>query len=251
MANKLLFNAASVVLLLAAWHAVTALGWISPLFLPAPLEVMQTLWNQLVVTKEVWTDVAATLWRTLAGYLLGAAVGVAGGILLGYSARAHDSLEFLMYFLGSLPAVALFPLFLLVFGIGDEAKIAVTIWASAFLVLLNTMYGVRNASRLRQMVGRTMNIGRLRLLWKIILPDALPYVFAGLRIALSFCLVVIIITEMQLGTTIGLGNRIINEQLVYHTPEMYAAIILTGMLGYLLNRAFAGIEKRAVHWSGK
>ncbi|HIH20405.1 TPA: ABC transporter permease, partial [Candidatus Micrarchaeota archaeon] len=76
-------------------------------------------------------------------------------------------------------------------------------------------------------------------------------IFAGLRIALSLGLIVAIVTEMFIGTTVGLGRRIIDAQLVYRVPEMYAAIILTGILGYVLNRLFLWYERRTIHWSGR
>jgi NitT/TauT family transport system permease protein len=251
MKNRFVLSVCSVAVLVLAWHAATALGWINALFLPTPLEVGQTLWQQLFVTGEIVPDVWATLWRTLAGYLAGAAMGVFLGILMGYSARAYVSLEFLVDFFRSIPSTTLFPLFLLFFGIGDEAKVAVAIWACTFVVLVNTMYGVHHASKLRVMVAKTMKASRFDMLRKVVLPDALPHVFAGLRIALSLALIVIVMTEMFIGTTVGLGHRIIDAQLVYRVPEVYAAIILAGVTGYLLNRVFLRVERRSVHWSGR
>jgi NitT/TauT family transport system permease protein len=87
--------------------------------------------------------------------------------------------------------------------------------------------------------------------WKIVLPESAPGIFAGLRVALSMSFVLIIVTEMFIGTTVGLGYRIINSQLVYRVPEMYAAIVLAGLTGYFANLSLLSVERRLLHWVGK
>ena len=249
--KKTLHSIAVVVVLLAFWHAASALHWVNPLFLPTPVEVAETLWTQVFVTGEILPDVFATLWRFLSGYAIAVVLGITLGVLMGYSRRIYSMFEFLVDFFRSIPATALFPLFLLFFGIGDEAKIAVVVWSATLIILVNTMYGVRHGSKLRLLVAQTMKTGRWMLFRKVIIPDALPHIFAGLRIALSLGLIVVIVTEMFIGTTVGLGRRIIDAQLVYRVPEMYAAIILTGILGYVLNRLFLWYERKTIHWSGR
>lgn len=239
------------VAIILLWLAATSLKWVSPLFLPSPVEVVQVGYSQLFVTGELWADILATLARMLAGFVIAAVAGIAIGLAVGYFARLHEALSFVIDFFRSIPATALFPLFLLFFGIGDEAKIAVAVWACSFVVIINTAYGVHHASTLRLRVARTLGARDLFLFKNVVLPESLPHVFAGLRIALSYSLVVVIVTEMFIGTNIGLGRRIIDAQLVYRVPEMYVAIICAGVLGYAANRLFTAIEHRAVHWAGK
>jgi NitT/TauT family transport system permease protein len=86
---------------------------------------------------------------------------------------------------------------------------------------------------------------------KVILPETLPQVFVGLRTAVSIALILVVVTEMFIGTTLGLGYRIYNDQLMYKTSEMYALILLVGIIGYVLNQCFALAEKKLVHWGGK
>ncbi len=245
------WTAVSIAALLTAWFALTVTKIVSPLFLPAPLEVAQVLWDSLLVTGAFWPDVLLTLYRTLVSFALGALVGVALGLLLGMSAKVYAALEFLVDFFRSIPPGALFPLFLLAFGIGDEAKIAVATWACVLIVLVNTAHGVRHATKVRVMAARAFRPSDWKLFKDVYLYEAAPHIASGLRISLSLALIVVVVTEMFIGTTVGLGHRIIDAQLVYKTPDMYAAILLTGILGYLLNRILLYAEKRVVHWSGR
>ncbi len=230
---------------------VTALQLVNPLLAPTPFEVANTLWNQLLITGEIFPDIIATLWRVLIGYGIAIIIGITLGIFMGSSEKIYITLDPVIDFFRSIPATAMFPLFLLFFGIGDEAKIVLVIWACSLIIAVNTIYGVRNANRLRILVAKTMNTGKIDIFTKVILPETLPHVFAGLRIALSLSLVVLIVTEMFIGTNIGLGRQIIDTQLVYRIPEMYAAIILVGTIGYILNVTFIFFERRIVHWSGR
>lgn len=248
---KKLFALIVPAVIVVLWQLASSLNWINPLFLSSPGEVVSTGYQQLVVTKELWADVIATLLRTLAAFVIATVLGVSLGLLLGYFKSIYSSFEFAIDFFRSIPATALFPLFLLFFGIGDEAKVAVAVWACSFVVIINTIYGVHHASKLRLMAAKTMGAKGFFLFKNVVFWEALPHVFAGLRIALSYSLVVVIVTEMFIGTTVGLGHRIIDAQLVYRVPEMYVAIIAAGVLGYLLNKGFLAIEKRVAHWAGK
>ena len=248
--KKFFWPVAIAAVLLALWAFLYYVGAVSKLFLPSPLEVAETIWLQLFVTHAWWTDVFATFSRMAIGFTVGGFIGVVAGLALGLSKRAYSALEFFIDFFRSIPATALFPLFLLFFGIGDEAKIAVAIWVSALLVLVNASYGVRHASKLRLMAARVFRPSKVKLFKDVVLFEAAPHVASGLRIALSFSLAVVVVTEMFIGTSVGLGRRIMDAQLVYQTPEMYAAIILAGVLGYLANQAFLVAEKRLLHCSG-
>ncbi len=237
--------------LVAVWHIATTLQWVNTLFLPTPLETVQTLYVQLIQTQELWPDIFATLYRTIFAFIIASIAGIALGLVLGYSKLVHSSMGTAVDFARSIPATALFPLFLLFFGIGDEAKIAVGVWAASLIIMINTAYGVRHANKIRLTVAKAFKLNQIQTFGKVILPEAAPHIAAGLRIALSLTLIVVIVTEMFIGTNIGLGHRIIDAQLVYRTPEMYAAIIIAGLLGYLLNHLLQLAEKKIIHWSGR
>ncbi len=250
MKEKISFGLLAIFVILVVWHIISSSGIINKLFLPSPLEVFWKL-VELIGTGEIFPHIAATLYRTVAGFLIGSAVGVSIGLIMGYYKKIYSSMEFVVDFFRSIPATALFPLFLLFFGIGDEAKIAVVVFSSSLIIIVNTMYGVKNRSVIRTNFAKTLRIKRFNLFRKVILPDASPHIFAGLRIAISIALILTVVSEMFIGTSVGLGKVIIDAQLVYRIPEMYVAIILTGIIGYLINRLVLFIERKKVHWSGK
>jgi NitT/TauT family transport system permease protein len=206
---------------------------------------------KLVVNGEVLDDVVQTLLRLILGFSLGVIFGVPIGILMGYYRRVYNSLEALVDFFRSVPVTSLFPLFLLLFGIGDMAKIFIAAWSSSLLILINTMYGVRHSSITRQLVVKVMKASRRQVFTEVVIPDALPEIFVGFRTGVSLALVVVVVSEMFLGTRVGLGQVIYNSSLLYETATMYAAIGYTGLIGYGINKLFILLEKQIVHWVGK
>jgi len=249
--NKFTATAIILALLLAVWALLHYSGLIPSIFMPSPLEVAGSLWTHLATMTGWWSDVFATLGRTLAGFLVGGFIGVVIGLAIGFSKRVYSSLEFFVDFFRSVPAAALFPLFLLFFGLGDVSKIAITAWVSALLVMVGASYGVHHSSKLRMMAARVFRPSKTKIFKDFVMPEAASHIASSLRIALSFSLYTIVFTEMFVGTLSGLGRRIMDAQLVYQTPDMYAAIILAGILGFLLNQAFLIAERRSVHWSGR
>ncbi len=236
--------------LLVIWSIVHYAGLANPVLLPSPISVAKALVAEFL-QGNMLRDLGATIGRFLWGFLSAALVGVILGVILGYYRRLYSSVEVIIDFFRSVPATALFPLFMLFFGVGDFAKIGVVFFSCSLIILVNTAYGVKNTSLLRIRLAKILRANRSQLLMKIILPDSLPHIFAGLRIGISFALIIVVVTEMFLGTIAGLGHRIIEDQLVYKVSEMYAAIFVAGMLGYILNKGIVYFERRIVHWSGK
>lgn len=232
------------------WFVVTSLGWVSSVFVPSLSLVFETVAQKLVFSAEWWPDVFQTLWRSVASLIVGGTVGLVVGVLLGAFNFLYQALEGLLDFFRAIPATALFPLFVLVLGIGDAAKIAAAVWVVALLVTVNTSYGIRHANKTRLKAARILKPSFSQYWLVIVLPEAASQVASGLRIGLNFALVVVVVTEMFIGTTAGLGFRIFNAQLTYTVNEMYAAILILGVLGYLLNRLFVEVERRVVHWAG-
>ena len=196
-------------------------------------------------------DFKGSLYRTLYAFAIAAVAGIPVGILFGSNQKIYRSIEFLVDFFRSTPATAMFPLFLLIFGIGDFAKIAVAAFAAWLVVVFNVAYGVMNARQTRMLAARVMGASKLRVFRDVMFFESLPQTFVGLRMAVSVALVVIIVAEMFIGSSDGLGRRIIDSQQVFDLKAMYAAIIASGIMGYGFNLFFLGIEKWLVHWSGK
>jgi len=237
-------------LIIFFWFIVTTFEMISPLFLPTPQDVFFKMID-LFSQGDIYLDIFYTLYRTFFGFIIACLIGIPIGLLMGYSDKIYSSLEFIVEFFRSIPATALFPLFLLFFGIGDQSKIAITVWAASWVLIINSMYGVHLGKTLRIKAAKTMRVKGFKLFQKIIFPEALPQIFNGMRVAISLSLIIVIVTEMFIGTNFGLGYRIVNAQLVYRISEMYAVILITGILGFAINKGFISAEKRIVHWKGK
>jgi NitT/TauT family transport system permease protein len=238
------------VVLIAIWYAVNAARLVDPILLPSP----QDSWRALVKGLGDGTlahDLWRTVVRTLYSFALALAVAVPLGIVLGASERLYRSVEFVVDFFRSTPASAMFPLFLVLFGVGEKTKVAVAAFGAALVILFNVAYGVMQARKLRQLAAKVMGANRLWVLWDVTLWESLPQTFVGMRSGVSLALVIVIVAEMFIGSTDGLGQRVINAQMVFDMPSMYAAIFCAGALGYGLNLLFLLIDRRLVHWGGK
>lgn len=237
-------------LLFVVWWLAWALDLVDPNLLPSPIDTLVDTAHNLVAS-----DLLIDLWRTLVrvayAFAIAALVGVPVGIALGANQGVYRSLEFVIDFFRSTPATAMFPLFLLLFGLGDFAKIAVAAFAAWLVVVFNVAYGVMNARPTRILAAKSMGASRLRIFRDVIFFETLPQTFIGLRTAVSLALVVIIVAEMFIGAVDGLGHRIIDAQISYQLTDMYGSILVTGALGYGLNLLFLIAEDLSVHWSGR
>lgn len=234
-------------ILIVAWSAISRVGLVDRLLIPAPEDVMRKLIN-LCVTGEIWPDLSRTLIRWVCGLCIGIVIGVPVGLLMGASQRVYASLEVIVDFFRSIPITAMFPMFLVFFGLGEDSKIAIAAWVTILYVVINTLYGVRHTSEARRMVARVFHATPWQVFTKVIFPEALPHIFVGMRISVSMSLVLVVAAEMIMGTTVGLGKRIFDSGITYAVSEMYATIIVAGSLGYMSNKLFVQAEHRVVHW---
>jgi NitT/TauT family transport system permease protein len=238
------------VLLLLLWQLTLSAHWVRPVLLPPPLETLAYLVDAFR-SGSIWPDLWATVLRTLTAFGIAVVIGVPLGVMLGASEGAYRSVEFLVDFFRSTPSSALIPLFMLIFGITDLNKIAISAFGAALIVLFNSAYGVMNAKKTRIMAAQIMGVSRWHVFKDVLLMESLAQTFVGLRSAVSMALVIVIVAEMFIGSETGLGHRIIDAQQVFNVKDMYTSILVTGALGYLLNLVFLLGEKRLIHWSGK
>jgi NitT/TauT family transport system permease protein len=239
-----------VVGLVAVWSLATWQQWVDPVLLPSPVSTFKALWKGMN-GGALGFDFVKTVYRTAASTLIAAVIAIPLGIVLGSSERLYRSLEFVIDFFRSTPASAMFPLFLVLFGVGDETKISVAAFGAILVILFNVAYGVMNARKTRLLAAKVMGASRLRVLFDVMLLESLPQTFVGLRNGVSLALVIIVVAEMFIGSQDGLGHSVFEAQQLFDMPRMYAAIFAAGVLGYGLNLLFLLIERRYVHWSGK
>lgn len=229
------------------WLVVSLLQIYSPLLVPSIGEVLKTLVSSLN-SLEFLTHTGATLLRIAIAFFISAFLGIFLGMLFGYYSTLDEMTSLFIDFIRSIPGIVMFPLFILFFGVGDISRLLVAIFVALPIVVVNTKYGVINSSKMRKNMKVLYKMSTPTFFLRVIFPEASPYIFTGLRIAISLCIIIIIVTEMMLGTLYGLGRLLIISQLHFDTPLMYAVIIILGSIGFLLNILFNMIEKKIFHW---
>jgi ABC-type nitrate/sulfonate/bicarbonate transport system permease component len=202
---------------------------------------------ELLSGAEFWTAVGNTLQGWALGLAIAAALAIPLGVLLGSSTVLYRSMRFPIEFLRPIPSVALIPLAVLVYGTGLESKVFLAAFAAFWPLLVQTLYGVRDVDPVATDTARSFGLGRVERLWRIKLPSALPYVATGIRISSSVALILAVTAELVIGSA-GLGRSINVARSGGAVELMYALILATGILGWLLNVAAVQAERRVLHW---
>jgi ABC-type nitrate/sulfonate/bicarbonate transport system permease component len=236
----------SFAVLLLLWEIGSRSNPRLQLYIPPISQILAAL-SRIIVAGQINAHLLSTVIRLLESYLLAAAIAVSLGVILGYFRFAHSLLEIAIEFLRPMPSVAIIPVAILLLGIGDSMIVAVTVYASTWPILINTIDGVRRIENTLIDTGRTFGLSRGRILYQVILPAASPSIVTGLRISLSIALILVTTAEMISGSK-GLGFFILDEERSLQTSNMYAGIVLVAVLGYALNRLFVALEGQALKW---
>ncbi len=239
-------RSACVLLFFAIWEFLPRAGLVNSAFLSPPSAVVAAI-VQLAQTGQLGKHVAASLQRSLAGLILAVVAGVALGLLMGVVRRFEAFVDPLLQLFRQVSALALFPVFLLFFGIGEASKIAIIFWAAFWPVLLNTISGVKQVEKLLIHSALSMGASRGFIFFKVILPAAAPSIFTGIRLAGAYSITALVAAEM-IGSHAGLGFLTLNSQEIFQIPSMYAGIVLLAILGLALNYGLALLEKRLTRW---
>jgi NitT/TauT family transport system permease protein len=237
-------------LLLVIWQIAAVTGLLNTRLVPAPGPTFMTTWDALL-HGTMAHDLGRTLMRVVYAFAIAAGAAVPIGILIGAKERIYRSVEFLIDFFRSTPSTAMFPLFMLIFGLGEEGKISLAAFAAFLIIVFNVAYGVLNARKTRILAARSMGASRLRIFSDIIFLETLPQTFVGLRAGISVALVVVVVAEMFIGGVDGMGHRIIEDQYSYNLKDMYGSLLVSGAFGYGLNYLFLLVERHFVHWAGR
>jgi ABC-type nitrate/sulfonate/bicarbonate transport system permease component len=232
--------------LMLIWELAAHLHAPLRFYIPPTHQIMASL-VQAMASGEIARHIFTTLMRFLSGYLIAAVLAVGLGIILGYFPFGHRLLEPSIELLRPMPSVAIIPVAILLLGIGDGMIVAVTVYASMWPILINTIDGVKRIDPVLVQTGRIFGLGPWRLLRRVILPAASPSVVTGLRISLAVALILVTTAEMIAGGK-GVGFFILDEERSLRNSNMYAGIIVVSLLGYFLNRLFLLLEARVMRW---
>jgi len=214
-----------------------------------PSETVRTLTNELS-SGALSSEIGATLERFAQGFAVAIVCGVVLGVLIGSSRTLGDASFVVIEFLRPIPAIVLIPVALLFLGLGTPTIRFVIAYAAVWPILINTLYGVRGADRMLHDVARTSGVGRTERLVRVTLPSALPSIATGIRVSAPIALLVGVTAEWVTFSG-GIGSYMRQRQDAFELPEMYAAIVLTAVLGYGINLALRTAERRTVFWAGE
>ncbi|HRF07576.1 MAG TPA: ABC transporter permease [Xanthobacteraceae bacterium] len=236
-----------VAISIAAWESIRWFQIVDPRDLPSFLAILETalrgLWG-----GELSLALLSTLGSWLPGLMIATAIGVAAGILLAISPQLEMATRPLLEFLRPIPSVALIPVALLVLGIGLKMQLFMIAFASVWPVLFSAKAGVESVDPRHLEAGRAMGLGWIERTIRIVVPNTLPFVATGLRTASAIALVLAITVEMLTGRP-GIGFYIENVRLNGLITEMWAAIFVAGVLGYVVNTLFMTTERLVLPWS--
>lgn len=241
-----LIRIALLVAFIGGWEIAARAGAINPFFFSSPSAVLGIFWKWLI-TGRLFHHAGITVAEAFTGFVCGGFVGMCFGVLLGQSRLLAEILDPIIMIFYSLPKIALAPLFVLWFGIGIDMKIILTATVVFFLVFLNTFTGVRNVSRELIAILRLMGAGDRHVLFKVILPSAVSWVFAGLRLSVPYALIGAIVGEL-IAANQGLGYLLSDSAGQFNTAGVFAALLAIVILAMSLNYAVKWLEKAAMPW---
>ena len=229
--------------------------WSPSLFIPTMGTILSTfgqIWlsddaSRLFLSEQFWTDASASLTRAGLGWLFAVAVGIVGGVILGVWRQAAWFFDPMVRFGVSTPSTIFLPVAILVFGITSAMNIFLIAFGAVWVILINTLDGVRSLDRTTVLTARSLRLGRARYLFKIVVPGASPQIFTGLRVSIGIALILMIVAELFAASE-GIGFFISFSQRRFNYPNMWAGILLVGLIGIAANTLFAMVEARVLRW---
>ena len=196
----------SVPLLLACWEIVSHSGWVQPRLVPSLMLIGQIFWRDLL-SGVLIHHTTVTLYRALGGFLMAVVAGCTLGAAMARNRTIDALFEPIFSFGFPIPRIALYPVFIFIFGLGDASKIALVLLEGMFVITLHTYQGIRAVPNIMVWAGSSMGANSRQLFWRVLLPAALPMIFTGFRIALPVALIIVVSTEI-IGESVGLGYYI-------------------------------------------
>jgi ABC-type nitrate/sulfonate/bicarbonate transport system permease component len=225
------------------------------IFFPPPSEILHraaSLWlsgppHRLFLSDSVFQDVLPSIFRLLGGWAFAVLIGIPLGILIGRSRNLSDLVNPSLQFLRAIPGPALIPIFIILLGTESTMRVTLIAFGSVWPILLNTIEGTRTVDPVQIDTARAFRIPRHARLWRIVLPAAIPKIFAGMRVSLALAVILMVVSELVASTS-GIGYRIQNAQIMFLLTDMWCGIILLALIGYTVNLLFLKFERRVLAW---
>lgn len=235
-----------VLVLLGVWEAAARSGLWSKLLFPSLTSIAYEF-ARFLATPEQLHEAWVSLYRALGGFALAAAVGIFVGVLMGRSKLAAGLLDPLFSGTYAVPKLALFPVFIFVFGIGSLSKVALVFLECLYPIVIMSYHGARSVNRVLLWSAQNMGASRGETLRRVVIPATAPFIFAGFRVAVPVAMIVVVITEM-VSSADGLGYLVIYSLSSLRTDRMLAVVVAIALLGYLLDKAVVLARDRLIYW---
>jgi len=232
--------------ILAVWQASVSTGLVDAFWVSSPVLVVAELWR-LIASGELIGDVTITVIEALIAFVVSSGLGIVAGLLLARSPFWDEVLAPIVLALNSLPRVALAPLIILWFGIGVVAKVVTAFTLVFFILLVNTLGGAKNVDNDILTIARVMGASDRDILWKVTFPSALPWIFAGLNLGLTYSLLGVIVAEI-LASNQGLGYVIASSAATFNTAGVFAGLITLSVVASLFSAIMRKVETRLLRW---
>ena len=241
-----IFRVLSPIALLLLWELIVDIHLLDARFFPPPSAIAGDFWR-FASSGELWSNTMVTLVRVIVGFAIGAIPGTALGLLIGVNRWAGAVLDPVIALLYPIPKIAILPLVLLIFGIGENSKYALVAIGVFFLMTINTAAGVRQIEPIYFDVARSLRVRRLSFYLQVLLPGALVNVFAGIKLSIGIAIVLAIAAEFSAAKS-GLGFTIWNAWQTLAVERMYVALVMVSLLGYVLTLVADRLESALLPW---
>jgi sulfonate transport system permease protein len=232
--------------LLALWQAAASAGLTSPQTMPAPARILSSFWT-LIVTGQLWPNLLISLLRVLAGLAAGVAAGTVLGLFAGLTRAGEEAIDPTVQMARTLPHLALIPLMILWFGIGETPKIVIIALGAAFPIYLNLFGAIRGADAKLLEASAVLGLSWRETVWHVVLPAALPGFLVGLRQALGIAWISLVVAE-QINATSGIGYLINNARDFLQTDVIFDGLLVYAILGLATDRLVRSLEHRLLAW---
>ncbi|MBI3373222.1 MAG: ABC transporter permease [Betaproteobacteria bacterium] len=245
--TEIVAHGAFIAVCLALWEWGARTQYLPQTFFGSPIGIAAYLWEGFAVSKKLWHELGYTVAGTLISFLLGSVAAIALGLAFAMFPKLEHAMDPYLAVLNAMPRIALAPLFLLWFGLGIGSKVAVGTSLAFFIVLANTVAGIRGVSQDHIVLSRAMGATRSQIFFKVTLPSAVPVIFSGLRLALIFSMLGVIGAEI-IAAEHGLGQVLSYLQSTFNMNGVMGLLLLLACLGMIVTRGMSRLERALLKW---
>ncbi len=244
--KKAITKVLAISLFLFLWEIIPRLSLVDRMYLPPFSEVIAAF-IKLVFSGDLFIHIGSSLKRSVTGLFIAVIIAIPLGIFIGWFKKFEKIIDPLLQVFRNTSTLALFPVFILVFGLGELSKVAIILWGTLWPTLLNTISGVKSVDPLLIKSAKSMGASNFVLFRKVVLPAAVPSIITGFRLSAATSILVLVAAEM-LGANSGLGFLIFYSEQKYDIAEMYSGILMISVLGVMINYLIVALERRLLVW---